>query len=214
MGFSGRATFLLSLRMMKKFRIAIPVLLAGCSLVEPSTVPGPSRSPATQSAPAPRTADSGAKKPSSKASTPRLVDASTLNRQALALVNEARSKPRRCGRIQYAAAAPLTLSSALEGAAREHAREMARKNFLEHEGLDGSTPARRVEAQGYQHRLVGENIAGGTMTVKEVVAGWLASPDHCENIMEPRFTEMGIAQATGAKSRFGMYWAQVLGAPR
>jgi uncharacterized protein YkwD len=47
-----------------------------------------------------------------------------------------------------------------------------------------------------------------------VVQGWLDSPDHCENIMDPRFTEMGIAYAPGQVSRRGLYWVQLLAAPR
>jgi hypothetical protein len=43
--------------------------------------------------------------------------------------------------------------------------------------------------------------------------GWLDSPGHCENIMDPRFTEMGIAYATGQVSKRGLYWVQLLAAP-
>ena len=52
-----------------------------------------------------------------------------------------------------------------------------------------------------------------TPTAEEVVQGWLDSPGHCENIMDPRFAEMGIAYAAGHAKR-GLYWVQVLAAPR
>ena len=45
---------------------------------------------------------------------------------------------------------------------------------------------------GYESRLTGENIAYGPVSAEEVVAGWLASPGHCENIMEPRFRDIGM----------------------
>jgi hypothetical protein len=48
-----------------------------------------------------------------------------------------------------------------------------------------------------QEKLVGENIAYGPKSADEVVQGWLDSPGHCENIMDPRFAEMGIAYAAG-----------------
>jgi uncharacterized protein YkwD len=48
----------------------------------------------------------------------------------------------------------------------------------------------------------------------EAVKGWLDSPGHCENIMDPRFAEMGIAYAQGHAMKHGLYWVQVLAAPR
>ena len=45
-------------------------------------------------------------------------------------------------------------------------------------------------------------------------SGWLDSPGHCENIMDPRFAEMGIAYAAGKSSKPGLYWVQVLVEPR
>ena len=74
-------------------------------------------------------------------------------------------------------------------------------------------PADRVRAAGYLKQLVGENIAYGPVTAKEAVQGWLASRDHCENLMDPRFTEIGIALAPGSAGRHGLFWVQVLAAP-
>jgi uncharacterized protein YkwD len=71
-----------------------------------------------------------------------------------------------------------------------------------------------VRAAGYQEKLVGENIAYGPTTADEVVQGWLGSPGHCENIMNPQFAEMGIAYAAGQASKRGLYWVQLLAAPR
>ncbi len=91
---------------------------------------------------------------------------------------------------------------------------MAEHNYFEHEDLAGRSPADRVRAVGYPEKLVGENIAYGPKTVDEVVQGWLDSPGHCENIMDPRFAEMGIAAAPGRSSRRGLYWVQLLVTPR
>jgi uncharacterized protein YkwD len=133
---------------------------------------------------------------------------------ALRLVNEARARGARCGRRSFAPAPPLTLSEALDGVALGHAADMAQNNYFDHEDLAGQSPADRVRATGYREKLVGENIAYGPRTVEEVVQGWLDSPDHCENLMDPRFAEMGIAYATGRATRHGLYWVQVLAAPR
>ena len=71
----------------------------------------------------------------------------------------------------------------------------------------------RVLRAGYQPRLTGENIAYGPESAEEVVAGWLASPGHCANIMDSRFQDIGVGLATGRK-RGQIYWVQTFGAPR
>jgi len=136
-----------------------------------------------------------------------------IRSRVVALVNEARSQGRRCGSERFAAAQPLRISSALTDAAEEHAGDMARKKFFEHRGSDGSEPKDRVQRAGYRHRLTGENIALGPQSAEEAVAGWLDSPGHCANIMEPRFQDIGIGLATGRK-RGQVYWVQEFGAPR
>jgi uncharacterized protein YkwD len=108
----------------------------------------------------------------------------------------------------------VTLSARLGDVALGHAADMAAHNYFEHEDLAGRSPADRVRASGYREKLVGENIAYGPTTVEEVVRGWLASPDHCENIMDPRFSEMGLAYAQGSRQRHGLYWVQLLVQPR
>jgi len=49
----------------------------------------------------------------------------------------------------------------------------------------------RVEEVGYSWSTVGENISAGREDSEEVVAAWLLSPHHCENIMRQSFTEIG-----------------------
>ena len=129
------------------------------------------------------------------------------------LVNAARSKSRRCGSERFAAAPPLTASARLDDAAAAHARDMARRNYFDHRGRDGKQPRDRVLRAGYEFRITGENIAFGPETADEVVAGWLESPGHCANIMEPRFEHIGVGLATGRK-RNRIYWVQSFGAPR
>jgi len=145
---------------------------------------------------------------------PELQNAARVAERALALANQARSRSRRCGGKSYAAAPPLVLAGPLNDAAQGHARDMAKHSRLAHEGTDGSTPAQRVTRTGYTWRTVGENVAAGPTTTDEVMAGWLASPAHCENLMDPRFTQMGIAFVVDPKSASGVYWAQVFATPR
>jgi uncharacterized protein YkwD len=138
---------------------------------------------------------------------------STVRARVVDLVNEARSHGRRCGSERFAAAPPLSISRKLTDAAEDHARDMVRRKFFDHRGSNGSQPKDRVLRAGYQPRLSGENIALGPESAEEVVAGWLDSPGHCANIMEPRFQEIGIGLAIG-KKRGQIYWVQTFGAPR
>jgi uncharacterized protein YkwD len=149
----------------------------------------------------------------SRYAVPSSAQAPALAARALELVNAARARGARCGPRSFAPAPPVALSGTLAGVALGHASDMAVNNYFEHEDLTGHTPADRVRAVGYREKLVGENIAFGPRTAEEVVQGWLDSPAHCENIMDPRFAEMGIAYAAG-HARRGLYWVQVLAAPR
>ncbi len=137
-----------------------------------------------------------------------------LATRALQLVNNVRALGTRCGGELFGPAPPVTLSGTLSGVAFGHASDMAEHNYFEHQDLQGKSPSDRVRATGYQEKLVGENIAYGPKTVDEVVQGWLDSPGHCENIMDPRFAEMGVGYAASRDSKHALYWVQVLAEPR
>ena len=147
------------------------------------------------------------------ATAPSAVRTSVSAQRVLQLVNEVRASGSRCGEKSFEPAPPLQGSGILEGVAADHARDMARHDYFEHVDLKGNSPADRVRATGYRERLVGENIAYGPTSAEEVVSGWLHSTGHCENIMDPRFVEMGLATAPGQGSRRGLYWDQVLAEP-
>lgn len=145
---------------------------------------------------------------------PDRSQAPVLAARALRLVNQVRSSGTRCGQRSFAPAPPLRLSVTLASVALAHAADMGEHDYFQHEDLTGRSPAQRVRDAGYQEKLVGENIAYGPKSIDEVVQGWLDSPEHCENIMDPRFAEMGVAYAAGQQSRRGLYWDQLLAAPR
>lgn len=146
--------------------------------------------------------------------TPGVKDAAQVSKEVLSLVNAARGKARKCGRKQFAAVPPLSLSAVLNRAALIHSQDMADKSFLEHRGSDGSMVGERTARVGYRWRTVGENIADGAQTADAVVQLWLKSPGHCANIMTAGFTEMGIAFAVDRKSDAGIYWTQVFARPQ
>ena len=145
---------------------------------------------------------------------PNGSDALLIRRQILELVNQVRAKGRSCGARAFKPAAPLRLNSALSEAAYAHSQDMAAHGEFDHRGHDGSTPATRVERAGYGgYLIVGENIAAGAMNAAQVTQGWLDSPAHCENIMDPRFAEMGIGFTVNPTSPELVYWTQEFAAP-
>ena len=142
-------------------------------------------------------------------------DAVLSGQQVLAAVNIARARARRCGAQPYDAAAPLTWNDLLAQAALAHSSDMAAQRYFNHQGKDGRAVSDRTNQTGYRWRMVGENIAAGQDSAEEVVAGWLDSPGHCGNIMNPKFTQMGSAFAISGNPASGrVYWTQVLATPR
>lgn len=131
----------------------------------------------------------------------------------LEYVNVARSQSRQCGAQNFTASAALSWSAALATAAESHSRAMAKQNFFDHKDLDGRTPGDRAELAGYNGAQISENIAAGQDTARKVVDGWLASPDHCANLMNPQLSELGAAYAVDPKSDAEIYWAALFGAP-
>lgn len=136
-----------------------------------------------------------------------------LAERMLALVNEARAQPRRCGGKSFGTAPPLRWSEPLKTAASVHAADMALNNYFSHIARDGSTPMQRITRAGYRYRMSGENIAAGPLSPEEAVAGWIKSAPHCEAMMNGLYSEMGVAVAVNASSAMGAYWVQVFCAP-
>ena len=143
----------------------------------------------------------------------RLGDWQAEGQKLLAELNTARSRARQCGSQNFAAAAPLTWNAVLGAAAESHSRSMANNNYFDHKDRDGRTPGDRAELGGYVGQQVGENIAAGQDTVRRVVDGWIASPGHCANLMNPQFQELGAAYAVDPKSDSGIYWTAMFGTP-
>ena len=144
---------------------------------------------------------------------PQPDQAGSVGARVLALVNEARAKQRRCGWRRFHAVPPLLLSETLNRAALVHARDMANHGVLSHTGSDGSAPAERATRAGYRWRFVGENIAAGQPTPEAVVAEWLKSAHHCANLMDPDYSQMGIAFVAAPQSKSAIYWVQMFGTP-
>ncbi|WP_017906908.1 CAP domain-containing protein [Pseudomonas asplenii] len=143
--------------------------------------------------------------------TARLGDAQAEGQKLLEMINNARSQPRQCGSQSFAASPPLAWNALLASAAEGHSRNMANSNFFDHQDREGHTPGDRAELAGYIAQRIGENIAAGQDSARKVVDGWLVSPGHCANLMNPQFHEMGGAYAVDPKSDSGIYWTALFG---
>ncbi|WP_434456347.1 CAP domain-containing protein [Stutzerimonas urumqiensis] len=149
---------------------------------------------------------------------PLLTDAlgtwTQAGKAVLAATNRARAEPRRCGGEAFEAADPLVWNETLAHAALAHSQDMAAQNYFAHRAPDGSYADERARRAGYRWLRIGENLASGPGSADEAVRGWLASPEHCRNLMNPAFEEMGAAYAVKADSDGVIYWTQLFGTPR
>ena len=99
----------------------------------------------------------------------------------------------------------LDYSDELALAARQHALEMATLGYFSHHSpTPGSrSPSERAARAGFPFVKVGENIARmpGDTVVQDVMAGWMDSPGHRENMLFPQFTHVGFGTAVDAKGQ-------------
>ncbi len=105
---------------------------------------------------------------------------------------------------------PLKLAPLLEEAARGHAKDMADRDKMSHDGTDGSTPQQRIVRAGYHYLTAGENVANGYGDVKKVMQGWMDSPPHKTNVLGD-FDEIGVARVYAEDGK--PYWCADFGRP-
>lgn len=111
----------------------------------------------------------------------------------------------------------LTINDKLNAAAQSHSEDMACKNFLAHNGWNGSTPDSRIAAAGYIASITRENIYaqppqyGGNP--QAAVDWWMSDPIHRDAILNTQVTEMGVGYAAYSRSDLGGYFTVDFGAP-
>ncbi|PWG81651.1 CAP domain-containing protein [Pararcticibacter amylolyticus] len=135
-----------------------------------------------------------------------------FQQEFLQRINTIRSKGCNCGNTFMPPVPSLTWNTQLETAAFLHARDMNRQKYFSHVSKSGRTSKDRIMNAGYtikgfSHYAVGENIAWGQRSIKEVMEGWLKSEGHCRNLMNASFREVGISMEN-------YYWVQDFGGRR
>jgi len=94
--------------------------------------------------------------------------------------------------------APLRHDPTLDAAAKAKLDDMFELQYFAHVSPSGNGPSDVVEDAGYAYVTVGENLALGNFADDaELVQAWMDSPGHRANILETKFTEIGIAVGRG-----------------
>ena len=113
---------------------------------------------------------------------------------------------------QKIGADPLVLSPELSSAAQSYSDVLATTGCFEHTCGPVPDMADRIVQSGYQGlTALAENIAFGYPTPEAVVAGWMGSPGHRQNLLSASYHEIGIGVASDG-SRNGTFWTQDFGA--
>lgn len=108
----------------------------------------------------------------------------------------------------------LTVNATLEEAARMKAEHMAQNEYFAHVSPDGVDPWYWFYRSGYQFASAGENLAINFVDSKDVNRAWMDSPGHRANILNGKFTEIGIAAVSGTyNGRKTIYVVQLFGTP-
>jgi hypothetical protein len=92
---------------------------------------------------------------------------------------------------------PLNSNSVLNNAARQKAYDMLARNYWSHYAPDGTSPWSFFSKSGYKYNYAGENLARNFSTSAGVMSGWMASQGHKENILNPKYSDLGVAVVNG-----------------
>lgn len=176
--------------------------------VDPDS-PAPSTDPSEldSASPAPAPAVAPAATPTAT-STPTVVRARPTATPMVDLENEILRQTNAARAANKCSA--LKMDSHLLAAARLHSADMAQNDYFSHTGLDGTGPDARMKAAGYD--ISGgwaENIAEGYPTPDAVMAAWLGSPGHKQNIVNCAMKSIGVG--IGAAADGALYWTQDFG---
>lgn len=93
--------------------------------------------------------------------------------------------------------APVQLDSKLTAAAAQKASDMFARDYWAHVSPVGTQPWYFITEAGYSYRYAGENLARDFSDSDSIVKAWIASPTHRENLLNPRYQDVGLAIVDG-----------------
>jgi uncharacterized protein YkwD len=108
---------------------------------------------------------------------------------------------------------PLSANAALMQAAQLHSQDMARLDQMQHDlpGVPLASLTDRAAFVHYSYQLLGENIAYNQADPASLVASWMQSPAHRENMLNPSFTDIGVGLSWNRRGE--PFYTMVLGQP-
>ncbi|MEN1970224.1 CAP domain-containing protein [Lentibacillus sp. N15] len=98
---------------------------------------------------------------------------------------------------------PLKADTELSKVAHEKSRDMSANNYFSHNSPTYGSPFDMMKSYGISYQSAGENIARGQQTPEEVVNAWMNSEGHRANILNAKFTHIGVGFVEN-----GNYWTQ------
>ena len=91
----------------------------------------------------------------------------------------------------------LTLNMVLSNAAQAKGNDMIVKDYWAHVAPDGTEPWKFFSNFGYKYKYAGENLARDFSNASTAMDAWMNSPTHRENILNPKYKEIGIGVIEG-----------------
>lgn len=85
----------------------------------------------------------------------------------------------------------------LSRAAQAKANDMLANQYWSHYSPSGKSPWEFMKEVDYTYNVAGENLARDFMQTDDMMRAWMNSPTHRENIINPRFHDIGIAVVNG-----------------
>ncbi len=109
----------------------------------------------------------------------------------------------------------LFISSKLIDVASDKANDMITHHYFAHTSPQGLDPWYWFKKNNYNYEYAGENLAINYKTAEEQHRAWMKSPTHRKNILNPNYTEIGIATARGyIEGEPAFITVQVFGTPQ
>lgn len=93
--------------------------------------------------------------------------------------------------------APVQYNAALAQGATAKGHDMFEKGYWAHVAPDGTQPWAFFISAGYHYKYAGENLARDFSDASSAVNAWMASPSHRENMLSPKYKEIGIGVVDG-----------------
>jgi len=97
---------------------------------------------------------------------------------------------------------PLQINEKLNQAAVAKAQHMFSEQYWAHSSPSGVQPWSFIKNAGYVYKYAGENLARDFDSTGEMMVAWMNSPTHKENIINPNFTQIGLAVVNGTLNGF------------